>query len=1190
MHPSFVHLRVHSEYSLVDSTLRLPDKPEYGDPAKAKRPNLISRAVQMQLPALALTDESNLFALVKFYRAAEANGIKPIVGADLWIAAVDASAPSRLTVLCQNREGYLHLSQLISRSYTEGRHGDHALVNPAWFDGHGAGLIALAGRESEIGRHLIAGKHDAALATAHAWLRHFNDRLYLELVRCGHADEAMYLPAALRLAADADCPVVATNDVRFAAREDFDAHEARVCIRQGRLLNDPKRPRDYTPEQYLKSAEEMAVLFADIPEALENSVEIAKRCNLEMTFGQYYLPAFPLPAHDDERSFIRNQAREGLDARLAKHGVAPGFKRGEYAQRLDAELDTIVKMGFAGYFLIVADFIGWARQHDIPVGPGRGSGAGSVVAWSLGITDLDPLRYGLLFERFLNPERVSMPDFDIDFCMDRRDEVIDYVAHKYGREKVSQIITYGTMAAKAVLRDAGRVLGMGYGQVDQIAKLIPLKPADPLSLDDALGTSERARRESDRIVPEFKARYESDDEVRELVDLARRIEDLVRNAGKHAGGVVIAPSALTDFAPLYCEGSGDGVVTQFDKDDVEAVGLVKFDFLGLRTLTIIDWAVKTINARRATARDEPLDIAALALDDPAVYELFARGSTAAVFQFEGGGMQRLLKDAKPDRFEDLIALNALYRPGPMDLIPSYVARKHGREEVAYPDPRVEPILRETYGIMVYQEQVMQMAQIVGGYTLGGADLLRRAMGKKIAAEMAKQRVVFGEGAAMNGVPADKADAIFDLMEKFAGYGFNKSHAAAYSLVAYQTAWLKVHYPAEFMAAVLSSDMDNTDKIVAFLTEARGLGLTLLPPDVNASAYMFEATAAGTIRYGLGAVKGVGRNAVENLVQARARSGAFADLADFCQRVDGQKVNKRVLEALILCGAMDALGANRASLMAQLPEALRAAEQAARDAEAGQNDMFGAASATPAPRLSLASVAEWPPEQRLAGERDTLGHYLSGHPTLLWHGTLAQLATCPIGEIGQRYQPPKPRADDAGNRFRRPPETPWIVAGQLVDLRKRGNDQAFVQIEDWSGRIEISLFRETFVEFAPLLTRDAILIVEGGLAWDDFAGALRLRTRRILTLNEACERQAKLLRIRLNGIGEDFLPRLREALAGYRGGQTPLRVTYANHTGSAEIELGADWRVRATADLKRSLDMLPGVQSTEWILDRAGGGN
>ena len=1187
MQPTFVHLHIHSDYSLTDSTIRLPDKPEYGDPAKAPRPNLISRAVELQLPALALTDAANLFALVKFYRAAEANGIKPIAGADLWIAdAADANRPSRLTLLCQNRVGYLHLSQLISRSYREGRRGEYAQADPAWFDGHGAGLIALAGRDSDVGRLLRADQHDAASVRAREWRAHFGDRLYLELTRCGHGDDSLYNLAALRLAAAEDCPVVASNDVRFPTREDYEAHEARVCIHQGRQLNDPKRPRGYTPEQYLKSAEEMTALFADLPQALENSVEIAKRCNLELSFGTYFLPEFPVPATDTVDTFIRDRAREGLQARLAHGALAPGFDRSAYAQRLEIELGVIVKMGFPGYFLIVADFINWAKQHGIPVGPGRGSGAGSLVAWSLGITDIDPLRYGLLFERFLNPERVSMPDFDVDFCMDRRDEVIDYVAHKYGRDKVSQIITYGTMAAKAVLRDAGRVLGMGYGRVDQIAKLIPLRTADPLSLNDALGRSRAAREDSNRIVAEFKTLYETDDEVRELVDLALKLEDLTRNAGKHAGGVVIAPSALTDFAPLYSEDGDEGMVTQFDKDDVEAIGLVKFDFLGLRTLTIIDWTVKAVNARRKVTGEAPLDIGAIPLDDAKVFELFRRAQTGAVFQFESRGMQSALKDARADRFEDLIVLNALYRPGPMDQIPSYCRRKHGEEPIHYPDPRVESVLKDTYGIIVYQEQVMQIAQILGGYSLGGADLLRRAMGKKNPVEMAKHREIFREGAAKNGVAADKADPIFDAMEKFSGYGFNKSHSAPYALVAYQTAWLKVHCPADFMSAVLSSEMDNTDKVVNFLAEARALGLTILAPDVNASTYLFEATDAKTIRYGLGAVKGVGRGAVENLVSARKAGGAFVDLADFCRRADTQKINKRVLEALILCGSMDALAVNRASLMAQLPECLRAAEQAARDDAAGQNDMFGTASPAPAPSLQLASVAEWPPEQRLAGERDTLGHYLSGHPTALWRDTLTQLANCPIGEIGQRFTPPKSRGDD-DNRYRRPPETPWIVAGQLVELRKRGDNQAFVQIEDWSGRIEVSLFREAFVEFAPLLTRDAILVIEGGLAWDEFAGGLRLRARRVLTLNEACERNARLLRIRLNGVDANFSTILRNAIGGYRGGQTPLRLHYANATGDAVIELGPEWRVRATADLKRALEALPGVRGTELVLGRPG---
>ncbi len=1197
MNPEFVHLRIHSDYSLVDSTIRLPDKPEYGDPVKAGKPNLISRAVELGLPALALTDQSNLFALVKFYRAAEANGIKPLAGADLWIADEDqAQRPARLTLLCQNHAGYLNLTRLISRSYIEGHRGELAIVDPAWFVGNSGGLIALAGSDSDCGRLLLAGKTDAAMQRTQEWLRLFDDRWYFELTRIGHADEARYTEAVLQLADVADCPVVATNPVVFATREDFEAHEARVCIHQGRLLNDPKRPREYTQEQYLKTPAEMAELFADLPEALQNSVEIAKRCNLELTFGTYHLPAFPVPDGQTVKTFIRDQAHAGLQQHLSQQQLAPGFSADDYRKRLDTELGVIIEMGFPGYFLIVADFINWAKRNDIPVGPGRGSGAGSLVAWSLGITGIDPLRYGLLFERFLNPERVSMPDFDIDFCMDRRDQVIDYVARAYGRDHVSQIITYGTMAAKAVLRDAGRVLGMGYGQVDRIAKLIPLRPADPLSLEDALGRSRRAREDAGRIVGEFRELYESDDEVRELVDLALKLEDLIRNAGKHAGGVVIAPSPLTDFAPLYSEGGGEGVVTQFDKDDVESVGLVKFDFLGLRTLTIIDWAVKAINVRRSRNGETPIDITQISLDTPAVYAMFKRAQTVAIFQFESSGMQRMLKDARPDRFEDLMALTSLFRPGPMEQIPSFCKRKHGEEPIDYADPRVEPVLAETYGIMVYQEQVMQMAQIVGGYSLGGADLLRRAMGKKIAAEMAKQREIFREGAAGNGVDQRKADAIFDLMEKFAGYGFNKSHAAAYALVSYQTAWLKVHYPAEFMAAVLSADMDNTDKVVNLLGEVQSLGLQMLPPDVNASDHPFSAldgeerSPSTTIRYGLGAVKGVGRGAVESVVQAREQGGPFRDLADFCRRVDTQKLNKRALEALILCGAMDALAANRATLMAQLPECLRAAEQHARDLLAGQNDMFGGSSAATGTVLELAQVNDWPLEQKLAGERDTLGHYLSGHPTRAWRDVFTQLATCPIGDIDTRFQPPRVRpmdSDQKGNRFRRSPEVAWAAVGQVVDLRKRGDTMAFVQLEDWSGRIEISFYRETFLESAPMLTRDALILVEGGMSWDEFSNGPRLRARRVLTLNEALEQRTRVLRISLNGVDQAFIDSLRTTLKGFRGGRTSLRLGYANPQGRADLELGEDWHVRANTELKRALDMLPGVLSTELLLDRFG---
>ncbi len=1166
---SFTHLHLHSEYSLVDSTIRI----------KA----LVAACVRDGIPAVALTDECNMFALVKFYKACNAAGIKPIGGCDLQVSAPDDPRPWRLTLLCQDHEGYLNLSRLVSRAWQEGQRGGHALVDANWLQGDACkGLIALLGRDSEIARIALNQGHDAALEKLRPLTRLFADRLYLELSRCGREGEENWNSAALALAGDLGLPVLASNDVRFLKQDDFDAHEARVCINQGRVLADPKRPREYTDQQYLKTPEEMAALFADLPEALENTVELARRCTLELKFGTYYLPDFPVPEGHDLNSHIRELARQGLRDRLELAPLAENHTLGDYEARLERELDVIIEMGFPGYFLIVADFINWAKQHGIPVGPGRGSGAGSLVAWALKITDLDPLQFDLLFERFLNPERVSMPDFDIDFCMDRRDEVIDYVARKYGRDKVSQIITYGSMAAKAVLRDSGRVLSMPYGQVDRLAKLVPPRPLD-LTLSDALGRSEKSKKEPDRVVREFCEAYEQDEDARALIDLALKLENLTRNAGKHAGGVVIAPTPLTDFAPLYCEAGGGGVVTQYDKDDVETVGLVKFDFLGLRTLTIIDWAVKAINARRAEAGEATLEISKLPLDDPRPYELLRKAQTVAVFQLESSGMQRMLKDAKPDRFEDIIALVALYRPGPMDLIPSFIARKHGREEVEYPDPRVEPILKETYGIMVYQEQVMQMAQIVGGYTLGGADLLRRAMGKKKVEDMVKHRAIFRDGAAKDGLSGEKADSIFDLMEKFAGYGFNKSHAAAYALVSYQTAWLKAHYPAEFMAATISADMDNTDKVVTFLNEARALGIVVQPPDVNASEYMFVAVEPKTIQYGLGAIKGAGHGACEAIVVERA-NGPYTDLANFCRRVDPNRLNRRVLEALILSGALDALATNRASLTLQLPDAIKAAEQHLRDRQSGQNDMFGAAvgTATPVLKIDLPSAPEWPLEQRLQGERDTLGHYLSGHPTDPWKDELAQLSTCPIGEIVDRYQPPKPRRNDDGdnNRFRRGPDTPWTVAGMVAALRKRGDSDAYVRLEDGGGSIEVSFFGELYQQVAPLLTRGQILIVDGGLRIDEFSGGgFQLRARSACSLDDACRKHARLLQLKLNGMRPDFVEQLQRTLAGYRGGRASVTLHgYRNRSAQADLELGEDWRVDAIPDLLRAVRALPGVQA------------
>jgi len=1172
MPPGFVHLHLHSEYSLTDSTIRIGA--------------LVDACARMDMPAVALTDQANLFALVKFYKAAEAAGVKPIAGADLWLGdANEPSRPQRVTLLCQDRGGYLNLSRLLTRAYAENRQGDRVVVEPEWLDEANGGLIAIAGHDSDIGRHLLAGREDLARERAQWWRRHFPDRTYLEVVRTGRSHETAFLAAALDLAGQLDLPAVASNDVRFLTRDDFEAHEARVCIHAGRVLADPRRPREYSPEQYLKSPAEMAEVFADLPELAENTVELARRCNLELSFGKYYLPAFPVSTGQSLDDYIRTQAVAGLERRLAAHPPSAGFTRADYDERLGREVDVIVQMGFPGYFLIVADFINWAKSNDIPVGPGRGSGAGSLVAYALGITDLDPLRYGLLFERFLNPERVSMPDFDVDFCMDRRDEVIDYVGHKYGRDRVSQIITYGTMAAKAVLRDTGRVLNMPYGQVDRIAKLLPKVPLD-LSLEDALGRSEKARKEPDRVVSEFVEQYESDEEVRELVDLALKLEDLTRNAGKHAGGVVIAPEPLSTFAPLFSEHGAEGMVTQFDKDDVESVGLVKFDFLGLRTLTIIDWAVKAINRHKPSAGGEPgtaLDIMKIPLDDAAVFALLQSARTVAVFQLESRGMQQLMREAKPDCFEDIIALVSLYRPGPMELIPSFCARKHGREPIEYPDPRVEPILKETYGIMVYQEQVMQMAQIIGGYSLGGADLLRRAMGKKKVEEMARQRAQFRDGAAAHGLSGEKADAIFDLMEKFAGYGFNKSHAAAYALVSYQTAWLKAHHPAEFMAAVLSSDMDNTDKVVNFLGEARALGLAVLPPDINASGWMFEAIDDSTLRYGLGAVKGVGRGPIDAIVSERQRGGPFRDLLDLCQRMDAQKLNKRVFEALIQSGSLDALAANRATLAAHLPEALRAAEQALRDRQSGQVDIFGASPDAPITIPMPPPVPEWPIALRLSGERETLGHYISGHPTDAWRDLLTEVTTCPIGEIDKHFRPPARNGNGDGRR-RFTEQQGFTLAGSVVAIRKQGDSRAFVSVEDHSGRFEAVLYREALADYGALVTRDAILVFTGGLSADDFSGGYQLRVQSVMPLDTACEQRVRVLRLVVDGAGASFAGALREALGEWRGGNTPVRIRFAGKTARADIELGQDWRVRANPDLQQRLQALEGVACADLIFE------
>ena len=1147
----FVHLHLHTEYSLVDGIVRV--KP------------LVKAVAAAGMPACAVTDQSNLFALVKFYKAAIGAGIKPIIGADVWVHnAQDPNQPGRLVLLCQDRAGYLNLNELISRSYIDGQHRGVPVVQKDWLREHSAGLIALSGgRAGDVGLALLAGNTALAEELLDDWLALFPDRYYLELQRTGREREEDYLHAAVELAARRDVPVVATNDVHFLAPEDFEAHEARVCIHDGRTLDDPRRPRRHSEQQYLKTPEEMAELFADIPEALENTVEIARRCNLELTLGRNYLPDFPVPAGLTMDEFFRQQAREGLEARLVKlfDATAPDFaeKRRPYDERLQIELDVIIQMGFPGYFLIVADFIKWAKANGVPVGPGRGSGAGSLVAYALTITDLDPIQYDLLFERFLNPERVSMPDFDVDFCMEGRDRVIDYVAEKYGRDKVSQIITYGSMAAKAVVRDVGRVLGHPYGFVDRIAKLIPFEIG--MTLDKALEQEEQLRQA-----------YENEEDVRAIIDLARSLEGLSRNAGKHAGGVVIAPSKLTDFTPLYCEAGGANLVSQFDKDDVEAVGLVKFDFLGLRTLTIIDWALATLNRQRAARGEEPVDIERIPLDDPAAFNLLKACQTTAVFQLESSGMKDLIRRLQPDTFEDIVALVALFRPGPLQsgMVDDFIARKHGRAKVEYPHPKLEPILKPTYGVILYQEQVMQIAQVLAGYTLGGADLLRRAMGKKKPEEMAKQREIFTEGAVANGVDANVATYIFDLMEKFAGYGFNKSHSAAYALVSYQTAWMKAHHPAPFMAAVLSADMDNTDKVVTLIDECQSMKLNVVPPDINRSDYRFTVAGEDTVIYGLGAIKGVGQAAIEGVMAEREANGVFRDLYEFCRRVDLRKLNRRVLEALIRAGACDSLGENRATLMAQLPTALKLAEQSERDAGAGQVDLFGNAIETEVAPVEAVSLPEWDEEIRLQGEKETLGLYLTGHPICRYEDELARITSGRLAALIGNGDAPNSRSVDRQ----------VVVAGLVIALRvrqTRRGSMAFVTLDDRSARVEMRVFSDVFEHHRNLIAKDRVLVVEGVLGYDDYSGGQQLTADRLYDIGQAREIFARRVVIEVDDAkaGNGFLQSLAETLRPFREGKCPVWIDYRNRAARAQVALGREWNVRPADELLHRLHELAG---------------
>jgi len=1147
---SFVHLRLHTEYSLIDGTIRL-ERPEaiQDDPKQRHREErfktLAERAAELALPAVAVTDLNNLFGMVKFYKSAEAAGVKPIIGADLSIEERKAGeGAEQVTLLVQSEQGYRNLVRLASLSYTQGQQSGAPRLKREWLAGSTSGLIALCGPHSGIGRLLLGGHLDVAQAQLAEWRALFGDRLYLEIHRCGRPDDEPHLRAAVRLAKRTGTPVVATNDVRFLRRDDFDAHEARICIAQGWTLDNDRRPRLCTAEQYLKSAAEMQNAFADLPEALANTVEIARRCSLTLKFGQNHLPDFPVPTGQTVASHLRAQAGAGLDARLARH--PPARPAEEYRKRLDYELGVIEKMGFAGYFLVVADFIAWAKTHNVPVGPGRGSGAGSLVAYALGITDLDPIPYDLLFERFLNPERVSMPDFDVDFCMDNRDRVIEYVMDRYGRDRVGQIITYGTMAARAVVRDIARVVGQPWSFGDRIAKMIPGGPQG-LSLGEALDE-----------VSEFKQAYKGEEEVRAIVDLGMQLEGLTRNVGKHAGGVVIAPKALTEFAPLFCEPGGGGLVTQFDMKDLEAVGLVKFDFLGLKTLTIIQAAVELINATRP-AGTPALNILEIPLNDPTTYALYAAGQTTAVFQMESGGMQRSSVDLKPDNFEDIIALISLFRPGPMELIPDFVARKHGRARAEVLHPGMEEALKPTYGIFVYQEQVMQVARQLAGFTLGGADLLRRAMGKKDEALMRKQREGFVAGARANGINDFQANAIFDLINKFAGYGFNKSHAAAYALVSYQTAWLKAHYPAEFMAAVLSCDMDKTDTVVMMIDECRRMGMTIEAPDINRSDFRFAVTGPAGILYGLGAIKGAGEGALGNVLEERAANGPFKDLFDLCRRIDTRKTNKRVLEALIGAGALDGFGASRASLMKTLPRALAAAEQASSSSGAGQNDLFGLpTSAAGGGAMLMEQEPEFSDGERLRLEKETLGLYFSGHPIEIYRPLLNQICS---GDL-------KTLIGGRGGSV--------LLGAWVVDIRRFGR-RMLLTLDDRTAQLTCILGEEFLTNRVPP-RKDTLLFVAGRITPDEFSGGHKVFPNELYDLDQVQARYARRVLLEFAG-GAAPMERLMQTLEVLRHpAGCPVTVQYLNGAAKATLDLGADWKIRVQEAGLEPLRKLLGEQN------------
>ena len=1143
----FVHLHVHSEYSLVDGIIRVNE--------------LVDHSVSLGYHSVALTDLTNLFGLIEFYRTARKKGIKPIVGSEINIAKDKDSIAAPLVLLAMNKQGYINLTKLVSKAYVEGQVNGNPIVLFSWLEEYADGLMALSGgMEGHIGNSILAGNEQLSESRIEFFKKIFKDNFFIEIQRTGKVNEKEYNDSVLKIASRKEIPVVATNNVRFLnavdpdiSPSDFEAHEARVCIQRGDILDDPRRPKNYTEEQFFRSKEEMIELFSDIPEALTNTVRIAEKCNIDLELGKFYLPDFEVPDEFSREDFLRKISKEGLLNRIQdiKNSTdSYTLEESTYIERLNYELDMICKLDFAGYFLIVADFVNWAQKNDIPVGPGRGSGAGSIVAYALGITAIDPIRYDLLFERFLNPERVSNPDFDIDFCIEGRDKVLEYVTNKYGKDSVAQISTRGTMAARAVLRDVVRVLGKPYGFGDRLAKAIP----------DVLGISlEEAYQEK-----QFKETIEESDESKEVFDMALKLEGLSRSVGTHAAGVVIAPTALTDFTPLFLDSDKGTVASQFDMSDVESAGLVKFDFLGLKTLTIIDQSVRRINEKAANKENE-INIEDLSLKDEATFKLLQRGETTGIFQLESRGMRDYLKQLVPNDFEDIVSMNALYRPGAlgMNMVDSYINRKHGKEEVTYGHDAVKKILGTTYGVIVYQEQVMQIAQELSGFTLGQADILRRAMGKKKKEEMESLRSTFVDGAVNKDVNKNYAANLFDQIEQFAGYGFNRSHSVGYALIAYQTAWLKAHYPAEFMASVLSCDLGNTDNIQLFVDDCRNIGLTVQSPDINRSSYRFEDLDSETILYGLGAIKGIGESLVDQIVLERKHEN-FKDMYDFCLRVGFNRINKRILTTLIGSGAMDSLG-KRKDLFRKIDSFLKNAEQASERNKSNIKDLFGE-DIVISPKEDKDIEIEF---DEVAAEWNALGFYLDSHPLENKRKEVRNMCGFFISELQPEVHTQR-------------------IAGCLMQFNVRQGKRgrfAFATLDDGSAKIEVSVWTDVFDKYRNLLKKGQVLIVEGVIEKDDYSDFVKHKmiAERIMTFDQARHEYIKNIRINLENDAKDtevVVNSLKEIANSNEGNR--VLISYKGDGAKADIALPSNFSVKLDDSSIKALGKRFGAENLEFV--------